>query len=239
MVLCRYPLLALFLFQLTHALSRTAFKNKAQPLRARFNTQKCGYTCKSLRRVLDHILVPKEQEIRVSSPGTEPSPHVLTPAAPIGGTKPAVNEILYVFFQRVQIIDMPILPFKIVVRQDHVSGIANDVDHALVTVIKVFVTLDESRPWDPFQGPTGLCLCIRHQSLDVGKGGGLFLVKQIRDKKPRPSISGTWIGHNKRIVRVNREVTSRDIFAQSIINDKFDPVDRGGLPRCVSSYLSL
>jgi hypothetical protein len=64
-------------------------------------------------------------------------------------------------------------------------------------------------------------------------------VKQIRDKKPRPSIPGTWIGHNKCIVRVNREVASRDILAQSIINDKFDPVDRGGLPWRVSIYLSL
>src|SRR5262249_28211082 len=108
-----------------------------------------------------------------------------------------------------------------------VARIANDVEHLAVTVIEIFVALDDAGSGSGLEGAIRLGGSVGNELFDVGETDVLVGMNQIGDQETRPRVSRTRIGDDEGIVRIHGEISLRAVYPESIFHDNAESVDHG------------
>jgi hypothetical protein len=94
----------------------------------------------------------------------------------------------------------------VVIGNGDITGIADDVNHAVVARIETLMALDNPRPRQVAHFPVGMNVHIRKEPFQIGKRYWLVLMDQIPHKKACPGISRSGIRRKEDIVRIHGDV---------------------------------
>src|SRR5580693_2240590 len=166
--------------------------------------------------MLDHVLVAQQQKFTAAASGRQPTRNILTPGS-IGVVGITRNKARSIAIHRISIFDETLLKLKVVVGNQHVTGVAHNVDYLLIARVKGFVALDNAWPRDASQGLSVNSCRVGYLLLDISKGDWFVVTNKIGDQEHCPSVARPGIGNQEGIIRENREITASSIQTEQTL----------------------